>query len=783
MRKIKLFMVLFLLVAGVSGAWAQSYVYKGVTAEDARKNTTGDTYYLYNVGTGTFLYVGSTWGTKGSLLYDDLGLPITVEAGNLLSTTAYKFRTPHKGSVTGDKKGYWGMVDKTNAQNTPGMYADRSDYTGTGSGQGDDFIYSARWILEQVSTDITGGAIQYYLKNYYAANSQSAKSLTYPYGKNEDLGEVFYSASKQENPFYRWSIVSKTEILSVLTTNLAEAYGGLNASVTFLINNQGFYCKNNNSNAWKTSSSLSAYDNTDKNYGELTSVVGGTGNQLSFGKYYHVNLKGTGWLYQTIKVPRAGLYHIYCQGFDNDNNINNRAQFYAVSTETKPTEATINNFPNLSYNEDDIYQQRIALKGTTLTPTTSVQIPDYKVYRQGAWVDAATPTDATTCKNLAAGYAFYNGEYTNDLFVYVKNDNEYITIAINKTKSSSYTAVDDFHAMYMGEYPFVLDENQTRPVSVTVDDDGQEVITPETIGGNPTDPSVLEEAKEEALSNVTVLLKRTMTVGQWNTLVLPFNLSATAFKRAFGEATKLAKCTGLNQDNPNIITFELQDLSSDAGVIIEKGEFYLVDPGNGPSELDHDITFIDTEGTKRHIPAGTKFFTLGRQDFSGSDTDSRDWENADKKKIKTPESVLYKADNHNSIQLKGTYFRLDNFDSGDQRLYSDLENGESQKYVFGHKNDTYAMWRLGKTKRAIKGTRWWIEDVYNSGGAKEMMLLSFNGVVDGDETLAIDMEEGFTPVVRMDNKVYNLNGQVVNATLESLPRGIYVVNGKKYVVK
>ena len=103
--------------------------------------------------------------------------------------------------------------------------------------------------------------------------------------------------------------------------------------------------------------------------------------------------------------------------------------------------------------------------------------------------------------------------------------------------------------------------------------------------------------------------------------------------------------------------------------------------------------------------------------------------------------------------------------------------------MFGHKGDTYAMWRLGTTRRAIKGTRWWIEDVYSSGGAKDMMLLSFNGVVDGDETLAIDMEEGFTPVVRMDNKVYNLNGQVVNATLESLPRGIYVVNGKKFVVK
>ena len=194
------------------------------------------------------------------------------------------------------------------------------------------------------------------------------------------------------------------------------------------------------------------------------------------------------------------------------------------------------------------------------------------------------------------------------------------------------------------------------------------------------------------------------------------------------------------------------------------------------------MPYANYAGEMKTMTNGTEFFNLGRRDFSGGENDSRDWTDDSKSTIKTPESELYTAANHNSIQLKGTYYLRDNFEGDDQRLSSDLENGESQKYVFGHKNDTYAMWRLGKTKRAIKGTRWWIEDVYSSG-AKEMMLLSFNGVVDGDETLAIDMEEGFTPVVRMDNKVYNLNGQVVNATLESLPRGIYVVNGKKYVVK
>ena len=39
--------------------------------------------------------------------------------------------------------------------------------------------------------------------------------------------------------------------------------------------------------------------------------------------------------------------------------------------------------------------------------------------------------------------------------------------------------------------------------------------------------------------------------------------------------------------------------------------------------------------------------------------------------------------------------------------------------------------------------------------------------------------------VAADGKVYNLNGQAVNnnGSLDGLPKGIYIVNGKKYVVK
>ena len=764
MKKIKLFLVLFLLVAGVSGAWAQSYVYKGVTAEYARTHTTApEKYYLYNVGTGTFLYIGSTWGTKGSLLYSDLGLPVTVGRTLVSGTYYYRFGTP-LGGQDGDTNGYFGMVHVTDNSNTPGLYGDRSGVLSTNATNSNQkFVNNHLWTLEKVEgtpSEVT----QYYLKNLGC--SSKAPKYTYIYGDNNNLGEVFFSKTKDENSsFYKWSIVSRTEILSVINAELAESFGGLNASLTFLINDQGFYCKNKG--GWQTNGV--AFNNGNESYGKQTSLVGGANNsdQLSFGKYYHANIGFSGtstteaWLYQVIDAPKAGLYHVYCQGFDSAGN---GAEFIAVSGDASPANMKTYNYSNPEYSKVNLKK---AADG--LTANSSIYVDDYQVWQNGAWV---TDPKELTRDNLAAGVAFYNNEYTNDLFVYVPNDNGKITIAIHKTNKTSYTAVDDFHVVYLGASIFVFDENETDGVKTLND---ESTVASELVAARNTEYI-------QTMGTATVLMKRSMSVNNWNTLVLPFSLSATAFKRAFGETAQLATCDGLDQSNPNIIKFISRSLASDEGIVVEKGKFYLVKPALKPSQLDQAMTYTDYDGTTKTIEEGTEYYNLSRQDFSGGSTDGRDWSDDTKTAFNTPESELYTAANHNSIQLKGTYYLRDNFENDDQRLFSD--SPANQKYVFGHKNDTYAMWRLGKTKRAIKGTRWWIEDVYSSGsGAKDMMLLSFNGVVDGDETLAIDMEEGFTPIVRMDNKVYNLNGQVVNATLESLPRGIYVVNGKKFVVK
>ncbi|MCQ2325016.1 MAG: hypothetical protein MJZ58_02345 [Paludibacteraceae bacterium] len=90
---------------------------------------------------------------------------------------------------------------------------------------------------------------------------------------------------------------------------------------------------------------------------------------------------------------------------------------------------------------------------------------------------------------------------------------------------------------------------------------------------------------------VNVNLVRSLTPGMYNTLCLPFDLTAGEVKTAFGDATKLAKFTGgtLSEDKKTLnINFEEIDLSTD-GTAIEAGVAYLIEP----SQQVTDPTFAN----------------------------------------------------------------------------------------------------------------------------------------------------------------------------------------------
>ena len=103
-------------------------------------------------------------------------------------------------------------------------------------------------------------------------------------------------------------------------------------------------------------------------------------------------------------------------------------------------------------------------------------------------------------------------------------------------------------------------------------------------------------------------------------------------------------------------------------------------------------------------------------------------------------------------------------------------------YVMGKKQDgNVQLYRITKATQ-IKGFRGWIED---GVGSTDAGTLSVGGIFNMntyvDPTTGIEHLRLEKPSTQQG--VYDMSGRRVSNTLEGLPRGLYIVNGKKMFVK
>ena len=77
---------------------------------------------------------------------------------------------------------------------------------------------------------------------------------------------------------------------------------------------------------------------------------------------------------------------------------------------------------------------------------------------------------------------------------------------------------------------------------------------------------------------------------------------------------------------------------------------------------------------------------------------------------------------------------------------------------------------IPNTNNALSGGKGYFTVPSKTSNAKVM--------IDGIETTAIEQIKG-SDTLSSDNKVYNLNGQAVGTKLQDMPKGVYIINGKK----
>jgi len=258
----------------------------------------------------------------------------------------------------------------------------------------------------------------------------------------------------------------------------------------------------------------------------------------------------------------------------------------------------------------------------------------------------------------------------------------------------------------------------------------QDVTFTVTIGEPADTRTVLDETSTvfpAAASNVDVRVKRTIKAGEWSTICLPFAMTEAQMQAAFGSDVQLADFTGYEateDEDGNIVGIAVSFSDVDISEGMEANHPYLIKVSAAVSEFTADGVDIDPE--EEPTVAAVKRTRKQWSEMIGN----------------------YVAGN---VLVANTLFL-----NGNQFWYS-----------------------AGKTK--IKAYRAYF-DFYDVLTEVEEAAAKVRFVIDGTPTAI----EGITAGgYNQDGVVYDLSGRRLSVSSASsvLPKGMYIVNGKKVIVK
>lgn len=413
-------------------------------------------------------------------------------------------------------------------------------------------------------------------------------------------------------------------------------------------------------------------------------------------------------------------------------NITLRSGWYQVSCDGFSTDGTGYLFASVSGATDGTTDQRAVAPFSTISsdPTTYVkasrELSTLEGARQSVTVYVPRKEGTTTHEPATGSYIIF-GAFT-------ENGSE-----------TSWTCVDNFNIEYLGdpdpEYDIIIDENQTDYdyINGQVDTEG----------------------------NHTMRLHRTFKTDNWNSLVLPVNLTAGQVKATFGGDTKLSVLEGARAEAPNRIYFTKVDLSDDDATAIHAGQLYIIKPQVGMTTLpdgSDPVTRTVTRGDKTFDLSLTTYYTIN-QVVLDTNLESGDVSTSTVPGASTDQGYL---------QMVGTYVKKgDAVTSGSKAI-------PANSYILSD-----GLWYYSKVAvKNVKGLRGWLE----TGKAAPASDVKFfiNGIEEGEATAIEGIENSMEVSKKRNSNIYNLNGQLVRSnsvSAEGLDKGIYIIGGKKVVVK
>ena len=495
-------------------------------------------------------------------------------------------------------------------------------------------------------------------------------------------------------------------------------------------------------------------------------------HQRDYGQYFYCYTKGLRGFtfYQDVKVHKGGWFLLRCNGFSTSNSSEN------ITTNGKP-------LANLFITALDANNKPINEKYSTAT------------------LDGISQADAEalgkTDDGAGIGRAFLEGKYENQVQICLDkapNGNEIssdnpVTLRIgfyidstdkSKVDANELTAVDNFKLLYAGPRrnpELILDEEST-------------------------DLRYLTKAADE-YKNSVLHLNRKLNDNKWNSLILPVDLTWGQMKRTFGDAVKVAKLAKLTENSVQFVTVEPD---SDEQVMVKAFEPYIVFPpytqvksaeytvdrfytskGEDNSEwLDKDYkpTSDPSNRLTKTLEANHYDITMVslNRDTLNKYVDTETWES------KTQFSAT--GGGHGTMVCKGTMAKTyDTDENGKNKIISGRDDLNGDYFMYKGKLIQVPHGNMADDKPysyGLKAFRCWFELPDNTTGKPSQVSLLIDGVEDS--TTGIDDIHGSTDRTsykRGIEGVFNMNGQMVrrSCSLEGLPKGMYVVNGKKIVIR
>lgn len=753
-------------------------------------------YFLYNVKTGRFLNVGGYWGTHASL--KEYGEPLAIVEGDQKddknSGKTYIKLVMEMNGTEGKFVGWCG-VPNTNDPDV-GVFVDRKSTDVVG------------WQLELV--DATKNTYRLYT---YPHKTFNDKKIEWNFDKKyylfSNMGSVdvdvncgAYSEDDIANykGYDEWRFLSYQQINELQEKNADALDDALELS--FKLKCPGFSRGDNDIKSWNTYNYAIEYKkfgnwvvsdpkndkdtefaryglqyyynnkiagpNTENKFTGGTLPSGGytfdgktyTGLDKDFhrnlSKYYCASITNKrGVLYQDVVVKTSGRYQIECKGYSTTKKA---SLFAGVLNSDKTTmmgkaeKTTLNQVSNMSQ----------AAQKELHVSEKNVDYAGKNFYGSRQYINTVYVT-------VPADVINKDGEATIRFGIMVGDDQNDKTPVT--TDEGEWTVFDDFRILYAAkdlEEDLILDENR---------EDLSYLVNCPTL-----------------MVNKTLHLNKTFTLDKWNSFILPVNLNKTQVLETFGANARLAELTRLT-DTGSIEFTSVNLLDDDSKPAIKAYVPYIIFPRKLAKQTEtYTATYKQKggKGEKLYINIPKNHYVIGKVSMPSTTTEgvkANDWSKMNQTKWTLKDPV-----GNDDIKAYGTFARtFGKFSSYDETtgVYGKVtvDGMEENPIIDGRDNlidcyffDKGNMYHSATRPRGLRGFSCWFK---MAPGAQKSLQFTLDGVSQGTtgiEDILADYEQ---PVSRFANGIYNLNGQLVkqgNSTA-GLPSGMYIVNGKKCIVR